>query len=313
MLELYREITRLLESGQRGALATVIGATGSTPGKESAKMLVREDGSTVGTIGGGCTEADVWALAREAIEQDRPLRTSFKLTPKHAEEDGLACGGTVEIFIEPLGSPLVFIFGAGHIALELAPLVHKVGMGCVVVDDRPQFANRERFPEARQVVVSDFETCFDKLTITPSSYLVIVTRGHRYDQFVLSRAVRTAATYVGLIGSKAKIGRIFKHLRSEGVAEATLARIRAPIGLDIGCRTPEEIAVSIVAELIAHRRRAFLKGDGRRLRFPRLEAEGRAAPAGEDGGTACFSAEVPERPDISSAGAPLSSSKGRSF
>ncbi len=268
MLDIYREIARLLESGQRGALATVIGATGSTPGKESAKMLVREDGSSVGTIGGGCTEADVWALAREAIELDQPLRRCFKLTPKTAEEDGLACGGTVEVFIEPLGSPTVHIFGAGHIARCLAPLVESAGMGCVVVDDREKFASRNHFPQARQVLVSDFETCFEQLTITPSSYLVIVTRGHRYDQLVLSRAVHTDASYVGLIGSKAKVGRIFKALREEGVSDSRLAEVRAPIGVDIGCRTPQEIAVSIGAELIGHRRRAFIKGAGRRIRFP---------------------------------------------
>jgi xanthine dehydrogenase accessory factor len=267
MLDIYREIARLLESGQRGALATVIGATGSTPGKESAKMLVREDGSAVGTIGGGCVEADVWALAREAIDLDQPLRRSFKLTPKTAEEDGLACGGTVEIFIEPLGSPTVHIFGAGHIAQHLAPLVENVGMGCVVIDDREKFANRENFPSARQVLVSDFETCFEQLTMTPSSYVVIVTRGHRYDQLVLSKAVRTNASYVGLIGSKAKVGRIFKALREEGVADSRLAEVRAPIGVDIGCRSPEEIAISIAAELIGHRRRPFIKGAGRRIRF----------------------------------------------
>ena len=273
MTEIYTEITRLLESGQRGALATVIGATGSTPGKESAKMLVREDGSTVGTIGGGCTEADVWALAREAIELDHPIRRSFKLTPKTAEEDGLACGGTVEIFIEPLGSPLVYLFGAGHIARQLVPLVEKVGMGCVVVDDRGQFASREHFPNAHDVVVDEFETVFERLTLTPSSYVVIITRGHRYDQLVLSRAVQTDASYIGLIGSKAKVGRIFKALREEGVSDTTLAQIRAPIGLDIGCRSPEEIAISIAAELIAHRRQPFVKGEGRRIRFTRRRVE----------------------------------------
>ncbi len=265
MSEIYREIAELLEKGQRGALATVIGATGSTPGKESAKMLVRDDGSTVGTIGGGCTEADVWALAREVIDNDRPMRHSFKLTPKTAEEDGLACGGTVEVFIEPLGSPTVYIFGAGHIARQLVPLAANVGMNCIVVDDRERFAHPDHFPNACQVVVSEFETCFDELPIGPSSYLVIVTRGHRYDQLCLTKAVATTAGYIGLIGSKAKIARIFKSLKDQKVTNERLAEVHAPIGLDIGCQSPEEIAVSIVAELIAHRRRAHLKGGKRRL------------------------------------------------
>lgn len=265
MSDIYREISKLLSEGQRGALATVISASGSTPGKESAKMLVREDGSTVGTIGGGCTEADVWALAREAIERDCPIRKSFELTPKTAEEDGLACGGTVEIFIEPLGSPVVHIFGAGHIARQLVPLVELVGMKCVITDDRPQFADSEHFSPDSRVLVSDFEDCFEKLAITPACFIVIVTRGHKYDQFVLSKALQTSAGYIGLIGSKPKIAGIYKTLREQGVSQEQLDEIHAPIGLDIGSRTPEEIAVSIAAELIAHRRKAYLKGNSRRL------------------------------------------------
>jgi len=268
-MQIFNEIVTLLESGRRGAIATVIGSRGSTPGKESAKMLIRDDGTTVGTIGGGCTEAEVWALAREVIDTDRPLRRSFKLTPSAAADEGLACGGVVEIFIEPVGSPVVITFGAGHIARTLVPLLNLVGLNTIVVDDREQFANRQHFPGAGRVLVSDFETCFDKLTITPTSYIVIVTRGHKYDQFVLSKAVETPASYVGLIGSRAKIVRICRALRAAGVSAERLARVRAPIGLDIGARSPEEIAVSIVAQIVAHRRRGFVKGnDPERLAEP---------------------------------------------
>jgi xanthine dehydrogenase accessory factor len=266
MLEIYKEIVRLIELGEKAALATVISATGSTPGKESARMLVRADGSTLGTIGGGCTEADVWALAREVIATDRPIRRSFKLTPRAAEEDGLACGGIVEIFVEPLGSPTLYVFGAGHIARSLVPLALGVGLNTVVVDDREQFAERSRFPEPTRLVVSDFSSAFQRLQITENSYLVIVTRGHRHDQCVLAEAIKTRASYVGLIGSRAKILRIFRHLAAQGADPARLQQVKAPIGLDIGCRTPEEIAVSIAAELIAHRRRFYVKGnDPRRL------------------------------------------------
>jgi xanthine dehydrogenase accessory factor len=259
MLDLYREVVKLLESGGRGAIATVVGARGSTPGKESAKMLVREDGSTFGTIGGGCTEAEVWALAREVISTDRPLRKSFTLTPKYAAEEGLACGGIVEVFVEPLGNPVLYVFGAGHIARSVVPLAAKVGFNTVVVDDREKFADRRFFPDATDVIVADFTIVFQRLTLTASSYVVIVTRGHRYDQLVLGEAIRTPAGYVGLIGSRAKIHRIFRALLQQGATRERLAEVKAPIGLDLGCRTPEEISVSIVAQLIAHRRRAFIK------------------------------------------------------
>ncbi len=266
MLEIYREIVRLIERGERGALATVVGATGSTPGKEGSKMLVRSDGSFVGTIGGGCTEADVWALAREVIATDRPLRRSFKLSPRDAEDGGLACGGVVEVFVEPVGDPVVYIFGAGHIARALVPLAAAAGMNAFVVDDREQFASRSRFPEPTGLLVSEFPAAFRTLPINGNSYVVIVTRGHRHDQEVLAEAIRTPASYIGLIGSKAKVQRIFRTLVAQGADPERLRAVKAPIGLDIGARTCEEIAVSIAAQLIAHRRRHYVKGndgDGR--------------------------------------------------
>jgi len=257
---IYKEIVKLLENGERAALATVIRSTGSTPGKEAAKMLVRADGTSVGSIGGGCTEADVWALARRVIETEEPLRETFTLTPKTAEEEGLACGGIVEVFIEPIGAPVLYVFGAGHIGKHVVRLANTVGLNTVVVDDRARFANREHFPDAGEVVVvQDFGEAFERFTFGENSYIVIVTRGHRYDELVLSRAVRTEAGYVGLIGSKAKISRIYRRLVDEGVARSRIEQVHAPIGLDIGCRTPEEISVSIVAQLIAQRRQAFIK------------------------------------------------------
>ena len=270
MKDIYKEIVRIIESGEKAALATVIGATGSTPGKESAKMLIRADGSSVGSIGGGCTEADVWALAREVMETEQPLRKSFTLTPKLAEEEGLACGGIVEIFIEPIGSPMVYLFGAGHIAKNVVKIAAMVGLNTTVVDDRPRFANRKAFPDASEIVVCPFEEAFQQIRFTVSSYIVIVTRGHRHDQYVLSEAIKTPASYIGLIGSKAKISRIFRSIVDAGGDPKRLAGVTAPIGLNIGCRTPEEIAVSIVAQLIGERRGAYVKkgktdgeGDGK--------------------------------------------------
>ncbi|HVR72738.1 MAG TPA: XdhC/CoxI family protein [Planctomycetota bacterium] len=271
-MEIFREIVSLLDSGRRGALATVIGSTGSTPGKEAARMLVRDDGSTAGTIGGGCTEAEVWALAREVIATDRPLRRSFKLTPRAAEEEGLACGGIVEVFIEPLGSPVVLVFGAGHIGRILVPLLTLAGFHTKVIDDREQFANRTAFPDAGEIILSDFESSFEKVVVTSSSCLVIVTRGHRSDQAVLSRAIRTPASYVGLIGSRPKFARLSRILLKEGASRESLERVHCPIGLDIGARSPEEIALAIAAELVAHRRRAYIKGKDP-SRLPLREAE----------------------------------------
>lgn len=279
MIDIYKEIVRLIERGEKAALATVIGSTGSTPGKEAAKMLVRADGTTLGTIGGGCTEADVWALAREVIRNDRPIKKSFKLSPRDAEEGGLACGGVVEIFVEPIGSPTLYIFGAGHIAASVAPLAASVGLNTVVVDDRESFASAARFPPPTRVVVQSFATVFPQLPINENSYLVIVTRGHRYDQLVLGEAIRTRASYIGLIGSKAKVSRIYRTLAAQGADPARLREVKAPIGLDLGCRTPEEIAVSIVAQLIAHRRRAYLKqGDLSREARPAAAAPAQDAP-----------------------------------
>lgn len=295
-MEIYRHILSLLETGGRGVVATVIGATGSTPGKEGAKMLIREDGSTEGTIGGGCTEAEVWALAKGVLATERPLRRSFKLTPKLAAEEGLACGGIVEIFIEPIGRPCVVVFGAGHVARMLVPHLRPVGFHVTVIDDRESFASRESFPDADAIVVSDFQSAFEKVSITSSSYLVIVTRGHRSDQAVLERAIRTPAQYVGLIGSRAKFARLRGILQREGAPREALDSVHCPIGLDIGARSPEEIALSIAAQLVAHRRRGFLRQEPAATRQERFDGPAPwEAPTGP--------VAVP-RPDLTEVGVP---------
>ena len=160
----------------------------------------------------------------------------------------------MEVLLEPVFSePTVYMFGGGHISEQLAPLAKKVHFKVVVVDDREMFANRERFPEADEVIVSEFEKCFDQLNIDDSSYIIIVTRGHLYDGFVLEQALRTNARYIGMIGSKKKIKTLYEILVKKGVSKETLNRVHAPIGLDINSETPEEIAVSIVAQLIKTR------------------------------------------------------------
>jgi xanthine dehydrogenase accessory factor len=160
-----------------------------------------------------------------------------------------------EILLEPIFSePTVYIFGAGHISQQLVPLVKKVHFKVVVIDDREMFANRERFPEADEVIVTEFEEAFEHITINQSSYIVIVTRGHLYDGLILGKAVKTDAHYIGMIGSKKKIQTLYQNLSREGIPKMTLDRVHAPIGLDIHSETPEEIAVSIAAQLIKERR-----------------------------------------------------------
>ena len=256
-MDIYEEIVRLRREGRRGALATITNVRGSIPSFKTAKMLVREDGSLVGTIGGGCVEAEVWQAAREVIEEEKPRTLTFNLNENPKYDTGLVCGGTLEIFIEPvLPVPMLYLFGAGHVAYNVYKVARIAGFDVVVVDDRESYANRERFPDARDVVADDFERAVAQLAPAGNAFIVIVTRGHRDDMRVLRWAVATPARYVGMIGSKRKVISIYKELEKEGMAPETFERVHAPVGLDIGAVTPEEIAVAVVAEMIAFRRHA---------------------------------------------------------
>jgi len=255
-MDLFEEIVRMRRAGQRGALATIVHTNGSIPSYESSRMLVREDGSSAGTIGGGCVEADVWAAAREVMKSEAPRKLVFHLNNEATYDNGLICGGTVEIFVEPiLPQPILYLFGAGHVSTAVAKAAQAVGFGIGVIDDREAFANAQRFPMAQEIYTS-YEDAFAKLQPNPSSYLVIVTRGHKEDMRVLAWAVRTPARYVGMIGSRRKVLSVYKALEKEGYAMEEFERVFAPMGLDIGALSPEEIAVSIVAELVAVRRNA---------------------------------------------------------
>ena len=346
MQDIYSEIVEALGRKEKCVLATLITRTGSAPRAVGAKYLIKGDGTSLGSIGGGCVEAEVWQKAQKVMEEAKGEILHFDLTSEQLAEGGLICGGNIDIFLEPLkedflnvyqevsrikqkgssailatlvsvdgdfpkgegskaliktsgekvgsllggvelerkilsegevllkekkpkvlilssehrrmevllepifSEPTVYIFGGGHISEQLAPLVKRVHFTVVVIDDRDMFANRERFPEADEVIVSEFEKCFDQLNIDDSSYIVIVTRGHLYDGFVLEQAVKTNARYIGMIGSKKKIKTLYEILVKKGVSKETLNRVHAPIGLEINSETPEEIAVSIVAELI---------------------------------------------------------------
>jgi xanthine dehydrogenase accessory factor len=254
-VDIYEEIVSLRREGRRGAIATIVNVRGSVPSFETAKMLVRDDGSIVGTVGGGCVEADVWQAAREVMESEKPRTLTFDLNQNPKHDAGLVCGGTLDIFIEPVLPPAaLYLFGAGHVAASLYKVAKGAGFEVTIIDDRESYANRNRFPEAKEVIAEDFEKAMATLSPTETSYIVIVTRGHRDDMRVLRWAVQTQARYVGMIGSKRKTITIFRELVKEGIPETLFERVHAPIGFDIGAITPEEIAVAITAELIAARR-----------------------------------------------------------
>jgi xanthine dehydrogenase accessory factor len=256
-MDIYEQIVQLRREGRRGAVATIVNVRGSIPSFRTAKMLVRDDGSIVGTIGGGCVEADVWQAAREVMESEKSRTLTFDLNQDPKYDTGLVCGGTLEVFVEPVLPPaLLYIFGAGHVAVNLCKIAADAGFDPIITDDRTSYATQERFPAAREVRVLDFDDATRTLEPNETSYIVIVTRGHRDDMRILRWAVQSRARYIGMIGSKRKVIGIFNTLRNEGVPAHLFDRVHAPIGIDIGAVTPEEIAVAITAELIAIRRHA---------------------------------------------------------
>src|SRR5215472_10805022 len=239
-MDIYDEIVRLRRLGQKAAIATIVQVRGSIPSYESAKLLVREDGSMTGTIGGGCVEAEVWNAAREVIELEKPKHLSFNLGQDAAYDQGLICGGQLDVFVEPvLPVPHAFIFGAGHISKSLSKVANLAGFTTVVVDNREAFANRERFPEAGKVHAAEYEEVFPQLAINETSYIIIVTRGHRDDMRVLKLAIATPARYIAMIGSKRKVLNVVRELEKAGTARGAFERIHAPMGLDIGAISPE--------------------------------------------------------------------------
>jgi xanthine dehydrogenase accessory factor len=233
-LPLFEDLLVAIENGQKGALISII-----SPKRAPKKVFLREQ------------QVDASAnldLPPEAISSIKRV-----MNTEQAEKNALQNG--VEIFIEPvLGEPMVFIFGAGHLSYHIARYAKSVNFRVTVCDDRAEFANQGRFPDADSIVVESFETVFDRIDVTKNSYIVIVTRGHESDQTVLEKAVKTDAKYVGMIGSKRKTLTILKRLQEKGIPRETLRRVYSPIGISIGAVTPQEIALSIVCELTKIRR-----------------------------------------------------------
>ena len=255
----------LLENGEDFVIAKVVDTQGSTPRKKGAWMLVKQDGTTIGTVGGGRLEAETEKLCKEAFQTKEKSRIHhFKLNTEERDALDMGCGGDADVLIEYIDadSPedfveefnlqtTAYIFGAGHVGLALEPVLRYINFKTVAIDDREEYANRERFTKASEVkVISDFKHAFDGIETDENSYIIIVTRGHMGDYDVLKDALKQKSAYVGMIGSRKKNAMLFDMLRKEGYAEEDIKRIHAPIGLSIQAETPEEIAISIAAELI---------------------------------------------------------------
>lgn len=257
----------------------MIRAQGSTPQRAGARMLVYADGRTLGTIGGGCYENDAVGKARLAIADGRPAVVQYDLNDDFAQENGLICGGRMDVHIDPLQpDPHLYIVGAGHVGYHLGKAAADAGFRLHVVDDREKFANPERFPAA-EIVVDAIPDWLHRAAIPPAAFVVVVTRGHQHDLDAMRALAARDLRYLGLIGSRAKVARIYDALAAEGMPVECLERVHAPIGFDIGAVTPAEIAVSILAELIAVRRGAPTAA----LAMKRLDVAARRSPGGGGG------------------------------
>ena len=330
-MNIYAKAEEYLKEGIGGVIATIVRKVGATPQQAGAKIFVGGDGKIFGTIGGGCVEAEVWQQSRKIINTERVKLLHFSMSGSAVEDEGMICGGSVDLFLEPLlqkhahiykgignsvdkgdpavivttfngnsftktlllrrdailGDPLpaslaedignylcitepvfedglivepilspsrLFIFGAGHISRYISATAKMAEFDVTVVDDRESFANREQFPEADEIIVENFQSVLKHLSPQPADYAVIVTRGHSHDALVLGEVLKNPCRYIGMIGSKRKTRIVFDHLRTAGVLEEALQKVHAPIGIDIDAETPQEIAISIVAEMIKVRR-----------------------------------------------------------
>ncbi len=267
MNNIYQAAASAVERGEAVALATIVRVAGATPRGVGTKMLVYADGATEGTIGGGALEARVIAEAQEALRAGEPRLLNFALRDTEAGDPGI-CGGEADVFIDVLlPHPTLLVVGAGHVAVPVAELGPLLGFRTVVLDDRAEFVTRERFPRADELLVGDIPAELARFPINRQTHIVIVTRGHAHDEAALQAVLDSPAFYIGMIGSRRKVRTVFDNLRAAGASEEALSRVRAPIGLDIGAETPEEIALSIMAEIVMLRRGGQgepLKLDGER-------------------------------------------------
>ena len=257
-VEVLKEAIHFLEGGKRVALCTIIEKNGSGPRNVGAKMIVNEDGRTVGTIGGGNLERALINESLKALREGNPRKAVFSLNTRGKEgtiETGLICGGELTVFIDVIEPKhRLILIGAGHVAWPLAKLADIVGFSLAVVDDNEELANRERFPMA-EVITGNFNEILDKLEVGPRDFVVIVHGEPEHDYLALEKIIKRRPAYIGLLGSKAKAATLVKRLKEAGISDEDFKPLHAPLGLDIGAQTPEEIAVSILAEIINKKRK----------------------------------------------------------
>lgn len=258
MVEVFEKLIELLRGGRTVALASIVSASGSTPQDSGARMIITADGGTYFTIGGGGLEAAVVRDGLEAIKNGQNLVKNYNLAGIGEGGVGMACGGNTTIVIEVISPPhRLLIFGAGHVGRSLAYCAQGLGLAVTVVDDRSEYPSADRFPEGIELrrVSSGYEG--DIPEADESTYVTIVTRSHETDLTVLRNVIRHRSAYIGMIGSRRKVEQAFAILKAEGVSSSALDQVHSPIGLDIGSKTPREIAISILAEIIkvrnAHR------------------------------------------------------------
>jgi xanthine dehydrogenase accessory factor len=249
--EIFNKITELAKAGKHFAVATIVHTTGSTPRKPGAKMIIMEDGNTFGTIGGGCAESGVVSEALETIRVGEPRLVEITLEEEERGGVGMLCGGSIRVYIEAVHPmPRLLMIGGGHLGVQIAKLGKTLGFSVTVLDP---VIEKEDFPEDVEFVRAPVEEGISKVDINPNTFVVIATR-HKYDEEALKAVVNSNAAYIGMVGSKTRVKLIFQKLTEEGIPMKKLKRVHAPIGLDIGAQTPEEIAVSVMAEIIRFQR-----------------------------------------------------------
>jgi len=258
MDNIYKLLASIQDKKTPAALISVIGTKGSTPRAVGAKMIVISDGTVHGSIGGSAVEALIIQEAMECISSGSYKKVMHNLNDLEKHDTGMICGGKMEFFIEPINlTPQLFIFGGGHCGYPLARIAHQVGFQYTIIEDRTEYAKEDRFPDAKEIMIGNVEQIAKNLDTSERDFMAIVTRNHEMDYQTLRQIIKKPARYIGLIGSKSKKSQIFKKLEKDGFTQQDISQIHAPIGLDIGAETPEEIAISILAEMILVKNRSL--------------------------------------------------------
>jgi xanthine dehydrogenase accessory factor len=260
-IEILREAVRLLEDGRKVALCTIVEKKGSGPRDVGGKMIVSEDGRSFGTIGGGNLERFLINESLKALREGKARKLFLSLHEGKQKvkvvETGLICGGELTIFIDVIEpKPRLILIGAGHIAFPLAKLADITGFNIVVVDDDEELASKERFPMAEKIITGNFNEILDGIEVGARDFVVIIHGEPEHDYIALEKILKKRPAYLGLMGSKTKVATLIKRLKKAGIKDEDIKSLYAPVGLAIGAQTPEELGISILAEIISKRRKA---------------------------------------------------------